>query len=163
MLAEGVPGRILDHVADAIRTLLEPSSWVEKVRLSSATTLEGSYERAPISASPEVCSSDAVDRRMLPRIAELWATMLDLPVHPGPTDDFFTLGGDSLMAVRMLASVHDRLGTPSQPAWGFPPRTDTIGPGESDGSTAAPAHRGIDIRTASRNRTPHIPPPSLRR
>lgn len=115
MLAEGVPGQILDHVADAIRTLLEPSSWVEKVRLSSATTLEGSYERAPISASPEVCSSDAVDRRMLPRIAELWATMLDLPVHPGPTDDFFTLGGDSLMAVRMLASVHDRLGTRVSP------------------------------------------------
>ena len=41
--------------------------------------------------------------------------MLDLPVHPGPTDDFFTLGGDSLMAVRMLASVHDRLGTRVSP------------------------------------------------
>lgn len=37
-------------------------------------------------------------------IAELWAQVLEVP-DVGPHDDFFNLGGNSLLAVRMLAEI----------------------------------------------------------
>jgi len=42
-------------------------------------------------------------------LAEIWAELLRRD-HVGPDDDFFDLGGNSLLAVRMAALVHERLG-----------------------------------------------------
>src|SRR5579871_5249416 len=53
-------------------------------------------------------------------LSELWCEFLECDtVDPG--DDFFSLGGDSLLAIRMLAAVDDRLGVPI----GFPEFADT--------------------------------------
>jgi acyl transferase domain-containing protein/non-ribosomal peptide synthetase component F/thioesterase domain-containing protein/aryl carrier-like protein len=48
-------------------------------------------------------------------IAAEWADLLDLSTVDR-SDDFFTLGGDSLLAVRMLGRVGKRLGRPVLPA-----------------------------------------------
>ncbi|WP_330334603.1 acyl carrier protein [Streptomyces sp. NBC_00536] len=41
-------------------------------------------------------------------MCEIWGDALDTPV--GPDDDFFTLGGDSLLAVEIEEQVEQRLG-----------------------------------------------------
>ncbi|MEU9096835.1 acyl carrier protein [Streptomyces sp. NPDC048361] len=44
----------------------------------------------------------------VPEMCEIWGAVLDGPV--GPDDDFFTLGGDSLVAVEIEIQVEQRLG-----------------------------------------------------
>ena len=41
-------------------------------------------------------------------LAQLWGELLG--VEPRPDDDFFLLGGDSLMATRLIAGVRGRFG-----------------------------------------------------
>jgi FkbM family methyltransferase len=41
-------------------------------------------------------------------LAEIWQELLG--VHAGPQDDFFLLGGHSLVATRLIARVHERFG-----------------------------------------------------
>jgi acyl carrier protein len=43
-------------------------------------------------------------------LAAIWAEVLRRD-HVGRDDDFFSLGGNSLLAVRMIGLVHERLGT----------------------------------------------------
>ncbi|MFK0289756.1 amino acid adenylation domain-containing protein [Streptomyces sp. NPDC090442] len=61
----------------------------------------------------------AVERRTAPDAGPTEAVVLDvftalLPVtrRPGPSDDFFLLGGNSLLAARVAAVLRERLGTP---------------------------------------------------
>lgn len=42
-------------------------------------------------------------------LAEIWAEVLRLD-KIGPDEDFFSLGGNSLLAVRMIGLVNERLG-----------------------------------------------------
>jgi hypothetical protein len=41
------------------------------------------------------------------RLAALWQEVLDLPLAPDPAENFFDLGGDSLMAVRLAARARE--------------------------------------------------------
>jgi acyl carrier protein len=43
-------------------------------------------------------------------LAGIWAEVLNRD-HVGVDEDFFALGGNSLLAVRMIGLVHERLGT----------------------------------------------------
>ena len=58
---------------------------------------------------------DAVEREEAPPtetealVAALWREFLGVP-HAGRDDEFFALGGDSLMATRLLAAINERLG-----------------------------------------------------
>jgi acyl carrier protein len=47
-------------------------------------------------------------------LAEIWAAELDQPV--GREDDFFGLGGDSIMVLRILYELRDRLGVEVAPS-----------------------------------------------
>jgi amino acid adenylation domain-containing protein len=58
----------------------------------------------PLSAAPAM-GLPAVEESVL----ELWRRALGRP-EVGPDDDFFESGGHSLLAVRLLASIHERLG-----------------------------------------------------
>lgn len=40
-------------------------------------------------------------------IATLWQQALDAPLLPGPADDFFELGGDSIAMVTALALIQE--------------------------------------------------------
>lgn len=51
-----------------------------------------------------------MDRREIePAVSAIWAEVLRVD-SVGPNDDFFALGGNSLLAVRMIGLVHERLG-----------------------------------------------------
>ncbi len=41
------------------------------------------------------------------RLALVWAEVLELPVPPGPRDDFFKLGGDSLNILELLSAIEE--------------------------------------------------------
>jgi acyl carrier protein len=43
-------------------------------------------------------------------LAAIWAEVLRVD-SVGPDQDFFSLGGNSLLAVRMIGLVHERIGT----------------------------------------------------
>ena len=43
-------------------------------------------------------------------LAAVWAEVLDLRFSPGPDDDFFALGGDSLDTLCLLTSIEERFG-----------------------------------------------------
>ncbi len=51
----------------------------------------------------------AVPAQLRKRIAEVWSDILALPTHE-VEGDFFDLGGQSILALRMLSSVENRLG-----------------------------------------------------
>jgi nonribosomal peptide synthetase DhbF len=51
--------------------------------------------------------SDETDRYVA-TMCDIWAAVLGSPV--GPDDDFFALGGDSLLAVEIEVRVEQRLG-----------------------------------------------------
>jgi amino acid adenylation domain-containing protein len=67
---------------------------------------------------PEVPSG--ADSSLESMLSELWREVLGCD-SVNPDDDFFGLGGDSLLAIRMLAAVDDRLEVPI----GFPEFADT--------------------------------------
>ncbi len=45
------------------------------------------------------------------QIAEIWRSLLGVPTV-GADSDFFTLGGESLLFIRMIAQVQRRFGVP---------------------------------------------------
>jgi FkbM family methyltransferase len=61
---------------------------------------------APSAVPVEAAAKDAGDTARV--LAHLWRELLG--VEPQPDDDFFLLGGDSLMATRLIAGVRARFG-----------------------------------------------------
>lgn len=62
-------------------------------------------------AAPEAVPAEAEDDgagagETARALAQLWRELLK--VEPRPDDDFFELGGDSLMATRLIAGVRER-------------------------------------------------------
>ncbi len=43
-------------------------------------------------------------------LATLWQELLGMDDALGPDDDFFLLGGDSLLALSLMAEIEDRFG-----------------------------------------------------
>ncbi|MER7213434.1 amino acid adenylation domain-containing protein [Streptosporangium sp. NPDC000239] len=114
------PGPSPEHLRGFLaRTLPEymiPSVFVSLERLPLAAS--GKVDRA---ALPAPSREDGADTGYTaPRtheervIAELWAEMLGLD-RVGVNDDFFTLGGNSLLAFRLVRRIREALGT-DQPA-----------------------------------------------
>ena len=75
-------------------------------------TTSGKVDRAALPAPPRTAVRD--DRRLRSGterlVAELYREILDLAGTPGPSDDFFALGGQSLSAIRVLAGVRNARG-----------------------------------------------------
>src|SRR5262249_48442164 len=73
----------------------------------------GKVKRIGLAAKLGLASGADVPARVGPRsplekaLAELWAEVLDLE-QVGIHDDFFALGGDSLRAVHLLTSIHEK-------------------------------------------------------
>ena len=131
IVREDVPGdqRIVAYVAgdgadgphhDSIRQLLKaklppymvPSAIVTLERLP--VTANGKLDRlalpAPDGARPDLDRAYvAPDSPIEEALAEVWSEVLGID-RVGTNDDFFDLGGHSMLAVRMLSSVHDVLG-----------------------------------------------------
>ena len=73
-----------------------------------------------LSPDPEPAVPVKMDSSPESMLSELWREVIGCD-SVEPDDDFFTLGGDSLLAIRMLATVEDRFGA----SIGFPEFADT--------------------------------------
>jgi acyl-CoA synthetase (AMP-forming)/AMP-acid ligase II/acyl carrier protein len=77
-----------------------PTGKVKRIGLAEKLGVAGSAETPPDFVAP---------RTPLEKLlAGLWQQLLDLD-HIGIHDDFFVLGGDSLMAARLLLSIYEKL------------------------------------------------------
>lgn len=104
------------HLAGRLDAHMLPARFIELERLP--LTANGKIDRAAL-PSPEPIRPNLVSRMVEPsgltqlRLCELWEELLEVaPV--GVHDDFFDLGGDSLLAMSMMARVEEIFG-PSVP------------------------------------------------
>lgn len=65
--------------------------------------------------APEAATERASPAAMEHLVAEAWAQVLELEQQPRPEDDFFALGGDSILALEVLELLRGRLPWVPQP------------------------------------------------
>jgi acyl carrier protein len=101
------PGRLRDELAVTLPAYLLPSTFVRLAAMP--LTPNGKLDRgalpAPRPTAVEADSGTASARELL--LCELFTEVLGVPV--GVDDDFFDLGGDSLMAMRLVSGVQSVL------------------------------------------------------
>lgn len=106
-------GRMRDRLREKLPEYMIPSAFVPLDRLP--LTVQGKLDKAalppPPAARPEWAGnwkSPTNDQESI--LAEIWEDLLEVdPI--GIEDDFFDLGGHSMLAVRMMAEVERRTGT----------------------------------------------------
>ncbi|MEV0251520.1 non-ribosomal peptide synthetase [Nocardia sp. NPDC050712] len=103
----GDAGTLRRNLSERLPTYMMPAtiSVLDELPL----TVNGKVDTARLPA-PRLSSTRAseaprpqLDSSMIARLAELWSEMFGAPV--APDDDFFELGGNSLLAVRLLADL----------------------------------------------------------
>ncbi len=111
VVGDGVqPGELREHAARTLPEALLPSVIVV-LDAPLPTTPNGKLDRAALPA-PERAAVAAQARPQTPEeqaVAALFAELLDLP-DIGLDDDFFALGGHSLMAIRLVSRLRATLG-----------------------------------------------------
>jgi amino acid adenylation domain-containing protein len=112
LIAEGVQTRDLRAYASSkLPDYMVPAAWV--LLKEFPLTANGKLDRK---ALPEPATTVTEQAFVLPRdqaeseIAAIWANILHLPAV-GVTEDFFELGGDSLLGVRLFTQLRKLLGT----------------------------------------------------
>ncbi|MCG8468290.1 MAG: amino acid adenylation domain-containing protein [Gemmatimonadetes bacterium] len=114
--ATATSGTVLDP--DGIRaevTARLPDAMVPRVVLALddlPLTSSGKLDRNALPRPPRARAEDtgALTTPTQRLVAEMFRQVLDIDGMPGPTDDFFALGGHSLTAVELLAEVRSRCG-----------------------------------------------------
>ncbi len=80
--------------------------WVEPVSRATESPVQWPAQTRP--ADAEACASDVAPRSRAERaLAEMWQELLGIDAV-GMQDDFFALGGDSLLAVQLSARIQAR-------------------------------------------------------
>ncbi|MEC3915596.1 polyketide synthase [Nocardia sp. CDC160] len=107
LFAPGVLDGLFDAVGAELTALVErPESWSAPVELPSAGRAE---EDRQVRTATAVSGPAATDTERA--VAAVWARMLDLdPAEVRRSTDFFTVGGDSVLAIRMLNRLRTELG-----------------------------------------------------
>lgn len=118
VLAEEVPTRLLDLVHERVLSLLDPAAW--EALLPEPVISRGDGERTDdpetVSGGTTIISApEEVDEEKLVALGAIWQDLLGIDDVPAPDEDFFSLGGDSLLAVRMLARARAELGIAVSP------------------------------------------------
>ncbi len=141
-----------EALAERLPPVMVPSAYVTLERIP--TTMSGKVDKAalPAPVRTKVTAPAAALSNDEAELAELWGQALGCSV--GPDDDFFDLGGNSLLAVRLIHEVERR--------WGLTiPVSAMLGGGanlrsmaallteRSDGRGAAPASPPASPRQAS--------------
>ncbi|MEV6813078.1 amino acid adenylation domain-containing protein [Micromonospora sp. NPDC051296] len=107
-----VPARI--HLLDSLP--LTPTGKVDRDRLRShgGFAPAAEPERLPAPTGPAAVATDtSTSTDTEARLARIWGELLDLPTI-GPDDDFFALGGDSILVLEVFARTQDQFpATPS--------------------------------------------------
>ncbi|MDO5093209.1 MAG: SDR family NAD(P)-dependent oxidoreductase [Propionibacteriaceae bacterium] len=115
VLAEGVPAELLHLVHDRVLTLLDPAAWVVSLPELAAFEHDDEWFGGTETVVRETTGPEEVDDGQVAAAAAIWCDLLNLGDVPAADEDFFSLGGDSLLAVRMLAQVRAELGISVSP------------------------------------------------
>ncbi|MBK4215969.1 amino acid adenylation domain-containing protein [Paracoccus caeni] len=102
------PAEMRAHLAQVLPAYMIPSAWVTLPAFP--LTPNGKIDRKALplpDAGPRVAAPAGSQRDEV--VAAIWAEVLDVP-HVGPQDDFFALGGQSLLAMRVIGEVRRHLG-----------------------------------------------------
>jgi acyl transferase domain-containing protein/thioesterase domain-containing protein/acyl carrier protein len=166
-VAEGVGAldRVLASgiVPQVVASSIDVTSWLELVDREAA----GPGAAAAAGAGDEAgaldgAGPDTADDPLLAQLAGFWAELLGVS-RIRPDDDFFDLGGQSLIAIRLMSRIQRTLGIRLQLADIFAmPTLTTLAAGirERDPSIAAStAERGADATAAHAPWSPSDQPP----
>lgn len=109
-VAELFPAGVLDELFTAVCARVtelvdSPAAWTEVVALPAAERPAVRID-APVASTPDGPPVTETERV----IAELWTRLLAPASDIDRGTDFFTAGGDSVLAIRMLARMHAELG-----------------------------------------------------
>jgi amino acid adenylation domain-containing protein len=94
-MAEHVP----DHLVPALWATIDAPPLMDNGKLDAS--------RLPEPQRAATASQRGAVSPLQDKIAHLWAEVLQCPL-PGPEDNFFALGGDSLLALRVVAAARER-------------------------------------------------------
>ncbi len=98
-LAERLPAPLLPHRFHALERLPRtPAGKADRRALVGGTH-----------TTPHEHEHDRVPPTALPLLARAWTDVLDLPAPPNEEDDFFALGGDSILALEVLEKLRAQL------------------------------------------------------
>lgn len=111
-LAPGCAQGVLGEVLARLDRLAGDAEWAEPFSVVERVVAPDQSE--PV-AVHHLASSVALDPAQVATVAALWQDVLGLPEMPTSTDDFFALGGDSLMAIRMINQVRAQVGVEVSP------------------------------------------------
>lgn len=100
-----LPQEVLRHLADTLPAGMVPAECVPLVALP--LTVHGKVDVAALPTAPAVSTGG---RDVGGAISQAWAEVLDVTLPLGPEADFFTLGGSSRSAVRVVARIRGELG-----------------------------------------------------
>lgn len=111
-------GRVLRRVSLPTYTFDRRRCWVDPpgraVEADSAADARVAVPAAVVASAPDVVSGEAIDTSATvdgieAAIAGIWHELLGVAA-PGPDDSFFALGGQSLLATRLVSRIHEVLG-----------------------------------------------------
>ncbi|OEJ57840.1 hypothetical protein BGM19_07540 [Streptomyces agglomeratus] len=116
--------QITRHLRERLPSYMVPGQIgiVERLRLTAngKVDLAGMTAAAAAGAAPDdegagggAVGPDGPDDKVARRLGELWAELLGVP-SVGPDSDFFALGGNSLLALRLVNRVRAELGADVQ-------------------------------------------------
>ncbi|SEP94881.1 non-ribosomal peptide synthetase [Lentzea albida] len=103
-----VEAEVVELVAGILPDYLRPSRYV--LREDLPLTANGKVDRSALLASSEVVDRSGGGTPLAGAealLAEIWRDVLGAE-QIGPDDDFFALGGDSLLAIRVIATAEER-------------------------------------------------------
>ncbi|WP_084345844.1 non-ribosomal peptide synthetase [Rhodococcus sp. 1163] len=104
-----VPADLLEHARRTLPSHMVPRSVtiIESIPVTAAGKLDRSALPAPVKVEREFLAP-RTDSEIL--VAEVFATVFDLD-RVGADEDFFDLGGNSLVATRVVGRINERAGT----------------------------------------------------
>jgi amino acid adenylation domain-containing protein len=111
------PKELREHVAQRLPDFMTPSSFVRVPEIPATDHGKRDLERL---RELVAAHTERTARRVEPRddvervLAEIWEELLAVE-EIGATDDFFALGGNSLLAFRMQRRIGERLGVVLEP------------------------------------------------
>ncbi|MEV6318358.1 amino acid adenylation domain-containing protein [Streptomyces sp. NPDC051776] len=114
-------GELARHAATRLPEYMVPSHW--QVVDALPRTANGKTDRAQLlawlpseAAQPQGPAETAPMDELESRLAELWASLMSVETI-GRDDDFFALGGDSLLVARMVGQLRERIPQAAHLEW----------------------------------------------
>lgn len=105
-LAERLPAYLLPALYTILPSLPRtPNGKIDRHALTMAAGADAAGVGAGLSSNPAHDPRNAVEEKLI----RIWQEILGVD-HISPNDDFFALGGDSLLAVRLMARIEREFG-----------------------------------------------------